>query len=144
MIQQPLFRHLGATKLSALCCVGFAWLLNARAAEPQPIAVTVGQEFKISLQSNPTTGYQWEFAKRPDQRFLKGLGTKFEPSRSELAGAGGTQVWTFKALAEGKITLELRYDRSWEKKTPAAQRTNFMVVITNPKAKAKASADSGQ
>ena len=117
-------------KLIALLCLAFCWGVTAVAAEPKPITVKAGQEFKISLPSNPTTGYGWQFAKHPEAQVLKLLGSEFKPAQSRLMGAGGTQVWTFKALAQGKTTLALNYVRAWEKNTPPAQRTNFVVVIT--------------
>jgi inhibitor of cysteine peptidase len=130
-------------KFIALLCLGFSWLLNAGAAEPKPIDVRAGQEFKITLQSNPTTGYLWRFAKPPDEKFLKLVSTKYQAPESKLVGAGGSEVWTFKALAEGKTTLELNYQRPWEKSIPPAQSTNFVVVITGSKAKVEAPAASG-
>src|ERR1035438_7231850 len=130
-------------KFIALLCLGFGWMLTAAAAEPKPIAVTVGQEFKISLQSNPSTGYLWHFAKPPDAKFLKLVSTKYQAPESKLVGAGGSGVWTFKALAEGKTALELNYQRPWEKSLPPAQSTNFVVVITGAKGNAEAPAASG-
>lgn len=130
-------------KRIALLCLGFGWLLTAGAAEPKPIDVTVGQEFTISLQSNPTTGYLWRFAKPPDEKLLKLVRTQYKAPQSKLVGAGGIEVWTFKALAEGKTPLELNYQRPWEKSIPPAQSTNFVVVIAGPKAKAEAPAASG-
>ena len=105
-------------KLIALLCLAFCWVVTAVAAEPKPITVKAGQEFKISLASNPTTGYGWQFAKHPDAKLLKLLGSEFKPAQSKLVGAGGTQVWTFKALAPGKTPLALNYVRAWEKNTP--------------------------
>ena len=130
-------------KRLVLLCLGLGSLLTSEAAQPKPITVTVGQEFKISLQYNASTGYQWEFGKPPDENFLKLLGTEYKRLESKLVGAGGDEIWTFKALAKGKTQLELNYVRPWEKGSPPAQRTNFVIVIKKPKAKAKAQDSPG-
>jgi inhibitor of cysteine peptidase len=119
-------------KLVLFLCLALGALLTVGAAESKPIKVTVGQEFKISLQSNPTTGYRWQFAKAPDEKILKLLREDYEHPNSNLAGAGGKQIWTFKALAYGKTTLELNYIRSWETNSPPAQSTNFVVYVNLP------------
>ncbi len=119
-------------KSKLLVCLGLGYLLAAAAAEPKPIKVTVGQEFKITVPSNPTTGYRWQFAKAPDEKTLKLLREDYEHPKSNLAGAGGKQVWTFKALAYGKTTLELNYIRPWETNSPPAESTNFVVYVNLP------------
>jgi len=122
-------------KFSMILGVGLGWLMSASAAEPKPIAVTVGQEFKITLQYNASTGYQWEFAKPPDEKFLKLVGTEYKRPDSKFVGAGGDEVWTFKAVAEGKTALELGYVRPWDKGSKPAQSTNFVVIVKAKEAK---------
>lgn len=120
--------------------LALVWLATALAGEPKPIAATVGKEFKITLQGNPTTGYEWVLAKAPDQKLAKLLRSEFKRLDSRLVGAGGDMVWTFQALAEGKTQMELNYIRSWEKGEKPAQTTNFVVLIRDPKAPAKTKA----
>lgn len=126
--------------MKVLLVTGLAlvWLATAQAGELKPIAATVGKEFRITLQCNPTTGYQWVLAKAPDEKLAKLLRSDYKRPNSELAGAGGEMVWTFRALAEGKTQMELDYVRSWEKGVKPAQTTNFVVVIKASKASAKA------
>jgi inhibitor of cysteine peptidase len=112
--------------------LGLGLLMTADAAEPKPIKVTVGQEFKVSLPSNATTGYRWQFVKTPDEKALKLLREDYEHPESNLVGAGGKQTWTFRALAYGKTTLELGYVRPWETNSPPAQSTNFVVYVNLP------------
>ena len=77
-------------------------------------------------------------AKAPDEKLAKLLRSDYKRPNSELAGAGGEMVWTFRALAEGNTQMELDYVRSWEKGVKPAQTTNFVVVIKTSKAPAKA------
>ena len=116
-------------RFSLLACLIFAWAMTTGAAEPKPITVAAGHEFKIKLPGNATTGYQWVLAKPPDAKLVKLLGSEYKPADSKLAGAGGVSTWTFKALAEGKTEMQLDYLRSWERNEKPAQTTNFVVVI---------------
>ena len=125
-------------KFLVLVCLELCWLMTAAAAELKPITVTVGQQFKITLQYNVTTGYQWQFAKSPDPKLLKLMNTEYKRADSKLIGAGGDQIWTVKALAEGKTAVELNYVRPWETGATPAQSTNFVVVVKAKKAKDKA------
>ena len=124
-------------KLSVLICLALSWLTAAGAAEPKPITVKVGQEFKLTLQYNATTGYQWVLAKPPDEKLVKLLGNEYKRLDSKLVGAGGDMVWTFQALAEGKVEIGLNYVRPWEKGAKPAETTNFVVVIKAQKDKGK-------
>lgn len=124
-------------KLSLLICLALSWLATAGAAEPKPITVKVDQEFKLTLQYNATTGYQWVLAKPLDEKLVKLLGSEYKRLDSKLVGSGGDMVWTFQALAEGKAEIGLNYVRPWEKGAKPAQTTNFVVVIKARKDKGK-------
>ena len=113
--------------LSAWLAVG--WLASVQAGEPKPLAVVVGQEFKITLPANATTGYQWVLDQPPDEKLVRVLKSNYKRSDSKLMGAGGKMTWTFKALAAGKTEMKLKYARPWEKNEPPAQATNYVVII---------------
>ena len=123
--------------LSLLICLVFCCVTIAGAAEPKPITVKAGQEFKLTLHANATTGYQRVLAKAPDEKLVKLLGSEYKRLDSKLMGAGGDMVWTFKALAEGKVEIGLDYIRPWEKGVMPVETTNFVVVIKAGKDKAK-------
>ncbi len=105
------------------------WLATAQAGESRPISARVGQEFKLALPCNASTGYTWVLATVPDEKLVKLVKTDYKRQDSKLIGAGGTMVWTFKGLAEGKTEMKLNYVRPWEKAERPAQTTNFAVVI---------------
>jgi inhibitor of cysteine peptidase len=44
-------------------------------------------------------------------------------------GAGGTELWTFKAVGAGKTTIALNYARPWEKDIPPAKSETFTVDV---------------
>jgi inhibitor of cysteine peptidase len=94
------------------------------------VLVHVNENFHIALDSNPTTGYQWQLAKVSDQNILQLVETEYKASESRLVGAGGKQILTFRALKEGKATVTLEYARSWEKDKPG--RIYVLDVIVRP------------
>ena len=108
-----------------------SWLLcTATAAEPKPLAVALGQEFKIALESTPSSGNQWLIARPLDEGLLKLLGTEFKRGRPSGAGAAGHEILSFRALGEGKTQIHLKYGKLWERDAGPTRTTNFVVVIT--------------
>ena len=85
---------------------------------------------KVILYSNATTGYSWsDFAQISDQTILKQIDHKFLPPKSDLTGAGGQEVWTFKTLNEGTSTIYLEYSQPWEGGDKAAKTFHLTVVV---------------
>lgn len=93
------------------------------------VEVRVGQEFNITLESNPTTGYQWQLAKQLNETILEFIGSEYKPSESGLIGAGGTEVWTFKAVNSGTTEISLKYVRPWETDVPPIQEQNIGIIV---------------
>jgi len=90
------------------------------------IKVKAGQIFTIRMESNPTTGYGWQLSKALDNQIIM-VTNAFIPPDSKLMGAGGHEVWTFKAISEGQVEISMQYVRPWEK--DQAARTNVFTVI---------------
>lgn len=108
---------------------GLFWLSIASAADKKPITVAMGQEFKIALESAPSTGNQWLVARPLDEKLLKFLGSEYKRARPGAPSAGN-EILNFRALSEGKTEISLKYGRLWEENVPAARTTNFVVIIT--------------
>ncbi len=85
--------------------------------EGKTIAASVGEEFTIALDSNPTTGYNWE--ETHDASMLSLVEDKYAPDEKAkgLVGAGGTQYYRFKALNKGDTEVTLVYKRTWEEES---------------------------
>ena len=73
----------------------------------------IGQELRITLDANPTTGYQWDVVGQAPAQIERSGEPRFTPA-SDALGAGGTQVWTFVAVSAGEGTLKMKYWRSFE------------------------------
>ena len=109
----------------------FIVIVGAGYSDPNiPIEVEVGRRFTISLESNATTGYQWKLAP-PDEDALMLVHWEYEVPETDLVGAGGRELWTFKAVGQGEATILLGYVRPWEADTPPAMSRAFTVIIAN-------------
>ena len=93
--------------------------LNDRQAE-----VTVGQTLSVTLPSNPTTGYSWIIASKPD--FLELSGEEdYVPAQPQMAGSGGMSTWKFLVKAPGTGTLRFAYRRPWEHNVAPAETVEY-------------------
>ena len=91
------------------------------------VQASVGEQFTVSLEENPTTGYEWDMKAGPG---LTLVGDEFvgpSPSPSPLMGAGGTHSWVFRADKGGTLTLTGLYVRPWE--TNGKSAADFSLTI---------------
>jgi len=110
---------------------------KAQGSEPQsfdnptqPIEVAAGQEFRIVLDANPTTGYQWQLSGPLDERIVTLVGSDYQIPRTDRVGAGGKHLWTFRAAGQGQTAIGLIYLRPWEKGIPPIKKMTFTVIVT--------------
>jgi len=101
----------------------------AEAKQAKAIEVKAGKEFTITLDSNATTGYLWQFARPLDKKLLELIITGHSVDKPLLVGSVGKQMWTIKALRPGKTDIFFEYVRPWEKNVPAAKKESFVIVI---------------
>jgi inhibitor of cysteine peptidase len=71
----------------------------------EPITVAQGQDFTITLRSNPSTGYHWE--PQFDNATLTLTDSVFisDPNPYNLVGVPGSQVFTFQGLVKGTTVI---------------------------------------
>jgi len=91
-----------------------------------------GQILVVTLESNPTTGYRWEQVESQES-YLEQMGeAEFKPSQTgepPLVGAGGWEIFRFKAISAGQMTLQLVYHRSWEEGVEPLKTFSLQVVV---------------
>jgi len=119
--------------------------LYAPELEPLPIEVHVdvdddgsqveleqGQILVVTLESNPTTGYQWEQAENQES-ILEQMGeAEFKQSETgepPLVGVGGWEIFRFKAISAGQMTLQLVYRRPWEEGVEPVNTFSIEVIV---------------
>ena len=90
------------------------------------VSLSVGDTLEVTLEGNPTTGYNWA-ATSLDTSILKQVGEPaFTPSSTAI-GAGGQVTLRFEAVGSGQTTLQLDYHRSWE--TGVAPLQTYQVTV---------------
>ncbi len=109
----------------------------ANAADPVAISASdagktielkKGATLVVSLEGNPTTGYNWQVAD-PAPAILKQVGDVEVTPVSDAMGAPGTIVLKFSAVQAGQSTLKLAYHRSWEKGVAPEKTFEVTVVV---------------
>jgi len=83
----------------------------------------------ITLVSNPTTGYSWQVMEIDNAILVQDGDPEYKqsPGSEGLVGAGGTEIFRFKAVGAGETTLGLGYMRPWESVQPIE---TFTIQIT--------------
>lgn len=84
-------------------------------SEGASVNCRLGDALKISLQSNPTTGYCWS-VKSDDCNKIVLEENRYDANSTGagMCGRGGTQTFVFRCVNRGVARITLEYARSWE------------------------------
>ena len=105
------------------------------------VKVAVDGLLIVTLESNPTTGFEWRYEEEvkdtlhiltgiPDETVLALVGQKFvAPEAGAPPGTGGEEVWTFKAIGKGTTELSLEYSQPWEGGMKASETFVLTIVV---------------
>lgn len=135
------------TTLLALLCVGniFAATNNTPATQapssastPSPKTpvngvITASQPiYTLHLKSNPTTGFSWFLVSYP-KKSMSLIKHVYLPPNSKLIGAGGYEIWQFKAnsnafVAPQILKIKMMYARPWEINSQTPVQTFYVVT----------------
>jgi inhibitor of cysteine peptidase len=103
------------------------------ASSGKEISLANGGTLTVTLQSNVTTGYSWDQnAKISDATVLQQTDHKYvtpTSSASPVIGAGGNEIWAFKALKAVKSTISMQYSRPFEPNATPAKTFTLTVTI---------------
>ncbi|MBA7716522.1 hypothetical protein ES703_125595 [subsurface metagenome] len=106
------------TLILAVCLVaGCGGGVKAYSDPEETIGISPDKEFiiLIALESNPTTGYSWEASY--DETMLELVEETYELgeyAKQGVVGAGGTELFRFRALNSGEVEITMVYKRAWE------------------------------
>jgi inhibitor of cysteine peptidase len=94
------------------------------------VNLKVGAVLEVRLEANHTTGYSWVFTPAVNPVLMRQGRTVYqEHGTGGTVGAGGVEVWRFKAMKAGKQGLQFEYRRPWEKDSPPAKVVTFTVTV---------------
>ncbi|MFC1953174.1 protease inhibitor I42 family protein [Chloroflexota bacterium] len=80
----------------------------------------------VSLDSDPTTGYEWEVVEIEKQAIVTITGDNYRAS--ETKGTSGQEVWTFNILKSGTGLISMEYSQPWEGGIKALHKLDITVV----------------
>jgi inhibitor of cysteine peptidase len=90
--------------------------------------VKSGEIFKIVLESNRSTGYGWYWDNKPDKSIIDSLYVDYVLKSKMQTGAGGNEMWEFRALRKGEQMIKMVYKRPWENKPPLKSKEILIKV----------------
>ena len=91
----------------------------------------IGEEVRVRLPENPTTGYRWQFS-HSGAGLLELREDPFGRHPDEQAGApgaGGMRTVRFVGKTKGRVRVEARLGRSWEPATTASKTIVYSIEI---------------
>ncbi len=90
-----------------------------------------GDTLTVRLSSNVTTGFRWYVGESagPELQFVREEPYEEPSSKTPVLGAGGTQVFTFKALSTGLVQVAMEYRRGFNPDEPAEKTFHFTADI---------------
>ena len=94
--------------------------------EVQIIETKKGDEFSVVLETNPTTGYQWEIDF--DSDYIQLVDREYLPTAPELIGSGGQETFNFLALKSGETEMIFSYLRIWENEPPIEEKIYNIII----------------
>jgi len=117
---------------SALCSpnagkVTQPMLLLTEKDEGRTVDIRVGQELRISLPENATTGYRWATEHYPEE-FIETIA--IEPRYTANAvGSGGLVAFVFRGAKVGSGEIVLKHWRHWEGERSITRRFRLRVNV---------------
>jgi inhibitor of cysteine peptidase len=97
------------------------------------IFIAKGTILELSLDTNPSTGYGWQFVQEPDPDILRledHYLTFKDPTEPPKPGDPEIEYWIYRAVGEGWTTISLEYLRPWET-VPPIKTFRVTIVVTN-------------
>lgn len=95
----------------------------------QVLETAAGEGFEIVIESNPTTGYHWEFVNELESNVVVLVSRGYQPDEPVTIGSGGVEVWTFKAVSPDETQITLGYYPPSNEPTNPQQTVTFTVKI---------------
>ena len=92
-----------------------------------------GDSVRVTLNSNPSTGYFWGEDGKPDSDVIRLFRKEFQKKEQteQIVGAPAKQEFVYKAVGYGETGIRLSYKRPWEKQQPAST-FQLRIVIKQP------------
>ncbi|MGB2987111.1 MAG: protease inhibitor I42 family protein [Phycisphaerae bacterium] len=77
------------------------------------VTLRVGQKLRVYLNSNASTGFEWELANL-DTSVVEHTDTVYHGCVVPMPGCPDSQTWKFTAVSPGSTVLRMIYHQPWE------------------------------
>jgi len=91
-------------------------------------SATIGEEIRVRLAENPSTGFRWTEPEY-DQDVLEYLGSTYEPS-STRPGAAASRALRFRAVASGETPIRSASVRPTVPDSPGSNRFEVTIHVS--------------
>ena len=109
-----------AVAAAALLCSACAPAVLTERDDGRVLKLHPGNQFKVQLDANPSTGYGWEVA-AADPAVIKPGEVSQIALEHPLPGTPVTAVMNFRVVGRGHSALMLVYRQPWMKNAPPAK-----------------------
>jgi predicted secreted protein len=102
----------------------------AAATVERTVKATVGETIRITLCSNPSTGFSWELPVLPASAAVALADHAVVAPDGAPVGAAGSQTFTFQVRAPGTTEIPFAYSQPWAGGTKGAWSVRLTVVAS--------------
>ena len=94
------------------------------------LSLVKGDTVKLDLETNPSTGYHWDYDQKPNAAVLKEISSTATPAPASpgVVGAPETEEWTYHAVGAGSTGAKLRYNAPGQT-SGGTQTFSFSVTV---------------
>lgn len=93
------------------------------------VLVATGEQFRVDLESNPSTGYSWSLRLGRAASILTLQSSSYSLVETELVGSSGIETFVFEATGPGAAVLRLEYLRPFDDMPVPERIVEFIVRV---------------
>lgn len=116
--------------LSLVSCGGSSGTTVTQDQDGGSVELKTGAMLEVRLASNITTGFSWQLLDLQSGVLVQQGAAVYEENKpGSSLGAGGVDIFRFKAAQPGEIVLKLVYRRLWETDVEPEDTFELLVVV---------------
>lgn len=94
----------------------------------EPIEVTVGSTFTITVRTTPFPDYHWELSEALDPNVIAFVWKDHIPDDAATTNSSGKDVWRFEAVGPGTVNITLGYYQGME--STSQLQYVYQIIVT--------------
>ena len=93
-------------------------------------SISVGEEFKVALESNAGTGYEWQCQLKENAILLVQTPPEISPVDTGVVGGRVRTIYVLQGKSVGKVSVSFVLVRSWEKNVAPSKIVTLTLTVT--------------